>query len=77
MTKTRPNSEREPDEFIDVTPEMIEAGYDELLPYNGEANTEKEMKEAVVAVYMAMVAVFPKDRHGVSRSFPFGPLSSR
>ena len=45
------------DASIEVTPEMIEAGVDELYRYGPSEPFEEKMKKAVAAVYRVMASV--------------------
>jgi hypothetical protein len=45
---------------IEITPEMIEAGLDELWNHSITEPTEREMRAAVKAVFLAMIAAHPK-----------------
>jgi hypothetical protein len=62
----RPATKSTSDE-IEVTPEMIEAGVEDLWSVTCEPS-ELEMRNALIKIYRAMHAVRPKSAHGVQVS---------
>ena len=56
-----PSSENCSDTEIEITPEMIEAGVEELYCHDITEPRKDEMCEAVANVYRVMAAVFAKE----------------
>ena len=56
------NAAAEPDGEVEITPEMIEAGFAKLYEFDITHPMEGEMREAVRDVFLSMLRARPKSR---------------
>lgn len=57
-----PTKARQAGEEIEITPEMIEAGVDELYCFDMQRQDDDEMREAIASVFNVMLSLFQRDK---------------